>query len=181
MTNAIRASEEMNDGCTTWDLSLTPKDFFKTYFYPYLQISSECDPESQQECTTIHNRVDLRNNDNNLYGINAGRYYGVVLNNGIMIWINKYENKGQGFIFIVDINGDSKPNRNARDIFGFCFTKDGFHGYSHYGFKQNSRYNMSGGYGGCNVNACCSWMGAGGGCSQMIIYDGWQISKDYPW
>lgn len=181
MTNAIRASAEENDEPTGWDLTLTSKEFFERYLMNHLVISSVCDPEKKQKCTTIKTRKDLNGGTGALDMINAGRAYGAVLNNGLIIWLRAYDNKGPGMLVVVDLNGDSGPNRNGRDVFGFVFTQDGFHGYSHYGYNHKRRYDMAGAYGGCNKSACCSWMGSGGGCSTMIMYDNWQINPDYPW
>ncbi len=181
IANAVVASEAENGDHSEWDLTLSPQDFFTKYLKKYLPVVKECLPNSGVKCSNIENRVDLKNTTAPLDGINRGRFYGVVLNNGNILWIQKFNNQGFVYIIMVDINGDKGPNRNGRDLFGFAFTKDGFHGYSHYGFKQNSRYDMAGAWGGCNLNACCSFMGAGGGCSQMIMYDNWQIKSDYPW
>ena len=182
LSNAVVASEVVNGDRFQWDLTLSAQNFFIKYFKDFLPVIKEC-KVGNNKCTSVSVRLPLKNS----YDItpviqNKGDKYSVVLNNGTIIFMSRHENQGVSYLFSVDMNGDKGPNRNGRDVFHFAFTKDGFHGYSHFGSKPGkNRYNMTGAYGGCNRNACCSFARAGGGCSTMIMYDNWQIKKDYPW
>ena len=182
LSNAVVSSEVVNDNCRQWDLTLSAQDFFIKYFKDYLPIIKECKAGTKDRCTSIAARLPLKNSSDQT-GLmqNISKFYSVVLNNGTIIFMDSHENQGKIYLFSIDLNGDKGPNRNGRDVFHFAFTKDGLQGYSHYGFNHKHRYNMTGAYGSCNVNSCCSFARAGGGCSTMIMYDNWQIKDDYPW
>lgn len=182
LSNAVIASEQIDGEHLTWDMTLSAQDFFIKYFKDFLPVVKECKIGAKERCTSVSQRLPLKDSSDTMpFMRNDGREYSLVLNNGTIIYMSKWENNGIMYQFSVDLNGDKGPNRNGRDVFHFHFTKDGLYGYSHYGSKAKGRGNGSGAVGGCNVNSCCSFARAGGGCSTMIMYDGWQIKDDYPW
>lgn len=182
LSNAVVESELVNSEYSTWDMTLSAQNFFIKYFKDFLPVIKECRVATKDRCSSVTQRLPLKNSTDTIPLMrNNGGQYSLVLNNGTIIFMDRHENMGVVYLFSVDLNGDKGPNRNGRDVFHFAFTKDGLHGYSHYGFNHKARYNMSGAYGSCNKNSCCSFARAGGGCSTMIMYDGWQIKDDYPW
>ena len=90
----------------------------------------------------------------------------------------------------IDINGDRDPNRFGRDVFVFSI----------FPFSEQSRgkvvpgTNDQCGNGAIHneltrdqltTSGCATcksdYTGYGYGCAALIMKDGWQIKKDYPW
>ena len=92
----------------------------------------------------------------------------------IQFWKYKYAYIGKDvFTFILDVN-DPKPHiapYNPINYSGITNT------------RKVTRDDILGtGWGGCNPKAAGGgYWGAGDACAALIMLDGWEISKDYPW
>lgn len=132
----------------------------RKFVLPYVDAVKVCEPnECEYKFFTSNNtETDL------------SQFIGFYLKDGTLIRIYAYHGTTRNVwgYFLVDINGDKKPNSLGRDVFManfdltngercgneslFCFFK----------------------WDGCRV-------GAKFGCYDKIYRDGWQIKKDYPW
>ena len=86
----------------------------------------------------------------------------------------------------IDINGLKKPNMLGKDV--FMYTYYIFNGTSSkrngtfvpYGYKANMPreeiINPDG-----SPTWGCNKKGSGESCAALIMFDGWQMSEDYPW
>ena len=133
---------------------------------------------------------DYKQYTNNWGNIREGRYlsnasFSAYLPNGAcVIWNWKgWAGDGRGNLFI-DVDGPYKgPNKEGKDLFVFQYIyanlggqiKDGISiypkGYNN-GEAPSSRSALVQG---------CKKGGSTHMCAALIMYDGWQIAKDYPW
>lgn len=110
-----------------------------------------------------------------------------------------------GFIvYMIDINGNKRPNKMGRDIFSFyLFNHDTLTDASHKNVTKDIKSNLypgsldekgmphyyesrdyimsSASHRGCNKQSAGGHSGIGSACAVVIMKDGWEISKDYPW
>ena len=133
---------------------------------------------------------DYKQYTNNWGNIREGRYlsnasFSAYLPNGAcVIWNWKgWAGDGRGNLFI-DVDGPYKgPNKEGKDLFVFQYIyanyggqiKEGIsiypEGYNN-GEAPSSRSDLVRG---------CKKGGSTHMCAALIMYDGWQIAKDYPW
>ena len=76
-----------------------------------------------------------------------------------------------GIIFIVDVNGPKKPNREAKDI--FVIKLDAPNNkivMQNYSISERNQ-----------IKAYCSSVDDSQVCGALIQMDGWEIADDYPW
>ncbi|CDE43771.1 general secretion pathway protein G [Clostridium sp. CAG:768] len=81
-------------------------------------------------------------------------------------------------VLSIDINGYNRPNRMGRDLFIFLISKSSPNLRFGYNLPLNIKREDL-----LKSNGTCSkdFVGAGWGCSALIMLDGWQIKDDYPW
>ncbi|MBR6164071.1 prepilin-type N-terminal cleavage/methylation domain-containing protein [bacterium] len=167
---------EMMDGVT----GEASQYFTKKYMLPYLSIAKDCGLQTTNECKFEYNNLNGstgRNIDNSYH-----RFY---LSDGTLVAVNARQNlsssghKKMANIF-VDINGQKKPNKQGRDIFGFNYMIDCIFPQLNgklvprY-FDQNRASLVS------NSDSMCHKNQQGDGCLALIMLDSWQIKDDYPW
>ena len=149
---------------SNWTVSYNKTDScFKMYFEPYLKVVKKTNKNRKYYSL---NGTDL----SSTYG-NLTHYY---LYNGVELTFygkSKYPNH---IFILVDLNGEKEPNKLGRDLFYYQFSAS--QGLIPNGASSKSRtYLLQNGTGACNK--------ANNGlyCLGLIVFDGWQISKDYPW
>lgn len=113
--------------------------------------------------------------------------------NGVQLFVadtyrGTSEDASRGVVIMVDINGAySLPNKFGRDTFMFVVNKE--HGFVPQGMYKTSECTppVEGNPGreylkntSCYRYAC-NKQSRGMFCAALIVTDGWQISKDYPW
>lgn len=178
---AIKMSENDNEAVQYWDTSLTGHDFYERYIKKYfihpIEISS----------TELTQRVKRKNLNGTNY---AGTTYlrtsatHVLTNDGSLVTFNLNSSNDKGLWVGIDINGLAKPNTVGKDTFLFFFdSKSGLRPLG----ENNSPRSWK-----CenctrdklitpnNINAC-SRNNTGYWCAALIMYDLWEIKKDYPW
>ena len=97
-----------------------------------------------------------------------------------VIWNGVYTHDASGKVWI-DIDGPYAGfNRMGKDLFYFSYAY-GRDNVAH-GNGQNGR-SLTVGYQGYNRSDLARWCdnGVGDSCTPLVVYDGWQIKKDYPW
>ncbi len=135
--------------------------------------------------SSIHNYTNTMCNNKQTYkflnGGGMGRPFesmspSIKLANGVCISLNRITDQTAEEFFI-DINGPNPPNINGKDLFVFSFrfnegkivpAGDGFS--SSYITTPNYQSN-------CNKDA----QYGGSFCAKVIMDNGWEIPKDYPW
>ena len=92
----------------------------------------------------------------------------------IQFWKYKYAYIGKDvFTFVLDVN-NPKPHIAPYNPINYSGITNA---------RKVTRDDLLGtGWGGCNKKASGGgYWGPGDACSALIMYDGWEISKDYPW
>lgn len=178
-----------------FDTSLSADEFMRTYILPYVKIIKTCN--NKQECY----------GENKLFAIDRKHQIQVgskiyVLSDGSFLWIVKHAG---GIVFYFDLNGAKKPNYSGRDIFNFFLINNTTMG-EWKGCETELGWLKSGLYPGafsacfrpftiykreellgtsvhrsCNKNAPQVNGDVGDACAALIMLDGWEIKKDYPW
>ena len=143
MNNALFSAISENGEVDTWDYpyynagteNVPNTEVFASKILPYLRILKDCGI-SQRNCMLD---VDYKLSDGsnwNGYTYNRYRlYYKVILNDGSYLVIRfeypKCNGNGDGVVgdkcgwFLIDVNGDKKPNKFGQDVFLFIIRKNG--------------------------------------------------------
>ena len=162
-----------NGPITSWEvLSLSGEEFAKQYLIPYLSVMNE-KSSNQFEYTTL--------NKANTF---SRSFYTFYLADGCKIGVRTPSESEWGIeaSIYVDINGDAKPNVMGRDVFRLNywikhnqqpFYSGRFIPYGE-GWKRDDLINSDKPY-------ACRRDKTGDLCAALIMRDGWEISKDYPW
>lgn len=147
-------------------------NFVKTNVIPYVRVIKDCGYTTPLDCTG-----DLE------YYLNkspeAGAYmerYMLYLSNGTSLAFipDNYLGYWTGIIIIIDINGNKKPNTFGKDLFEMRYYGNE-NKLLFFGNGEDRSDMLSDGSNGCNKSS------SGMFCGAVIMYDGWQIAKDYPW
>ena len=165
-----------NPALTESNVEKTIKNFSSTYVVPYLPKVKKA------EYTTFRNAgytKEFTNIDGSLTtgaGLDDYRMF-IMLNDGTYIFIRSgdHENKITNILFWVDVNGLKKPNVMGRDLFLMMLRTDKYSPgklefYNHAIYKYEDFLRK------CQEGADESRM-----CGMLIMMDGWQIKKHYPW
>lgn len=198
LSQAVQKSVSENGEIDEWDYSLSSADFDETYLIPYLKIVKKCEGA---ECITT-------DGFHGYYELNGHKYTQIdksyILSNGMILMKSSY-GLDLGFItYMVDINGNQKPNKMGRDIFSFYlfnhsslnnyykernkkFTSNLYpgglddNGIPHYSETRNYLLSPNA-HRACNKNATLGYhSGVGAACAAVIMKDNWEIKSDYPW
>ena len=181
LSQAVKQAE-LNEGeIKYWNFSLPPENFYKTYIRPYITVSQEfinSDPPFDISYKCLNGRIC------NTYGSYSNKSVPkIILNDGSMIIFDFLGNNYE--VILTDINGYKKPNTWGKDMFAFSIQAEG--GLRPYGLgaaipggsfgdkmDRETIINSS------NARACKKGKD-GVWCVALIMMDGWQINKDYPW
>lgn len=171
LQQAVRmASDEYGD-CEGWDYKLEQNEFMTQYFVPYIKLSKV----RLKETYTYRDLLGVS------HSVNKDMF---VLIDGTIVYYYRneaYQNKN---FILVDLNGDSKPNRLGRDVFAFSFHENILTVYTQYtkininNFKKPGNGGTSGQ---CNRNAKGGVFGPGSYCSTVIMANNCSIPIGYPW
>ena len=176
---AIRMSELDNGEIQYWGTISSGEDFFNKYFKNYFQYTNKY---TSNELWQIAPRK-LLNGTNYTGTTYAGnnRSYHIMLTDGTLLTLN-YDYSNSIWVGI-DTNGLSKPNQIGKDTFLFIFSSqyglkplgaDGTPNSWNYG--TYNRNNIKG-----NSGNACNKQKTGYWCAALIMNDGWEMRKDYPW
>ena len=148
--------------------------FAETYMKPYLKYNG------------IPGSYKLSDKGYSSYYTKDGRGYFsakdiryiMELSNGVTLFIG-YNGNGDVYslpIIFVDINGKTKPNVLGRDFFKFDLDSVSKMKIipSGYGYKREKLLELCAKNGGGKIYDNLS-------CTGLIMHDGWEIKRDYPW
>ena len=143
MNNALFSAISENGEVDTWDYpyynagteNVSNTEVFASKILPYLRILKDCGI-SQRNCMLDVNYKLSDGSNWNGYTYNRYRlYYKVILNDGSYLVIRfeypKCNGSGDGVVgdkcgwFLIDVNGDKKPNKFGQDVFLFIIRKNG--------------------------------------------------------
>lgn len=181
LSQAVKRAELSEGEIKYWNFSLLPENFYKTYIRPYITVSQEfinSDPPFDISYKCLNGRIC------NTYGSYSNKSVPkIILNDGSMIIFDFLGNNYE--VILTDINGYKKPNTWGKDMFAFSIQAEG--GLRPYGLgaaipggsfgdkmDRETIINSS------NARACKKGKD-GVWCAALIMMDGWQINKDYPW
>lgn len=176
----LKMAEIDNGEISNWEPVNNGHEFFVKYIKNYVKASDE------YTSNTLWRIAPRKNLNGTAYSGSTYATWGnsisthFMLPDGILITLNagSLNNIWVG----IDTNGLKKPNQIGKDTFLFIFTSK--HGlqplggsgtssgwnYGTYSRKTIIEHNSNG----CNLNANGYW------CSALIMNDGWEIKKDYP-
>ncbi len=191
LNQAIKLSEYDNGEIESWDYTLSPADWVDKYIRNYAKIS---DINSR----TVKQSERWKLLDGTLLNWGSGMYtnpkYSLINGVWVSFYINKYSGtvnyRKQGVWIIVDVNGNTGPNRMGRDvfvmsIFPYAYPDEkivmGAHeqcgsGTLHRQMTKREQL-LNSGCATCKKDKS----GWGFGCSRLIQLDNWRIAPDYPW
>ena len=188
LSQALKMSETEYGTMDSWDFSNFESqnermnDFTSRYLIPNLKILKTCVPSSS-ECWA-DNILALNKKLIHTYLIN-GMHASFVTVSGYSVY---YWPDTTGVWFLIDINGLKKPNIVGRDIFRFRLCIDDGNNAKNYAlnpygadrklYYKNDLINGNSN-GGCNKDNSSIY--AGDTCAALIMYNNWEITKDYPW
>ncbi len=177
LNQALQMSQAENGDLSNWDFSLTGLDFYNRYLVKYL-----IQAKNYNKVVKPDDYVDYvlsGQKHQNSFAFNTGSAK-VLLVNGVYMTVST---SGNTKMITFDINAFKKPNTIGKDIFYFEISSS--KGLMPYGivsteYKLPENYTretlLSASYAnGCNKKKWGSW------CTALIMLDGWEIKKDYPW
>ncbi len=162
-------------------LDLGAEEYFKTYWAPYIKVSTYCSKAADCGYKSNNPFISLDNSNMNV-GIADGKNStrtAFLTPDGFMyiVYTANYPNGSKDpkpfYRVLVDINGSTPPNRSGNDVFWLVRAEeDGIHpdGYSSSlkSVQQYCSYDLSGG-------------SSGNTCGDYIRRSGWKIDSSYPW
>lgn len=176
----IKLSEADNGPLEYWDTTLNGHEFFNKYIKNYIKSIQEL---STTELWSIAPRQLLNGSSYTGTTYRGNNSTHVFLADGSMITFNLNSSGDKGLWIGIDINGTQRPNKVGKDTFIFFLSAK--YGLQPIGGKGTGSTWSYGEYDrnkitGSNGNACSKGK-TGYWCSTLIINDGWEIAKDYPW
>ncbi len=186
---AVSRAEALNMSRQHWDYSLSGHDFFYEYLTPFISISKKKKSDVENENDIIY----LQTSGQPETGLLAARgsAYIVTLMSGAQIFAategsSAYTLNSPYKSYLVDVNGQKKPNKLGRDLFMIDVSRDlgvvphaKNDGEEITEAKKRTRDQLRNGP--SNEGYQCSKSGRGIWCAALIMADGWQIKDDYPW
>ena len=147
IAQATRMAESRINTIQEWELTdMTNAEIFNYYYKPFLQIGKNCTGRSSTDCWATTSAFNGRSADGGgRYGITGYADVAFTLADGINVTITKTVTIDERFgiesslptslIFMVDVNGETGPNRIGKDVFAFALTDigilpAGIHNYS---------------------------------------------------
>ncbi len=195
MPTMIIDSQTAPDITDEWDSIIN--HFATNYLVPYLKVAKTCKSGiSTEDCGILYpsKQIDGSPTPPDMMMYNPKDKYRIQLTNGMQIGVGKYtpQEGGDGFTFLVDINGKSGPNRLAHDQFYFaisaatCNTTNQYYCDKH-NFIQGGlpyRSSTSNNMFDTSINRCINniefWGTKGADCAAVLQQNGWKIPDNYP-
>lgn len=184
LAQAVKLSEVKNESCEYWDYTLPADEFFKRYLSEFLSIGAS-------SITDLNVQYKYLNGNDCFEDLCTTDSYIRALNDGTLIIVSRHQFLTNGRVISVDINGLKKPNVVGKDFFSFAITpKNGVvpFGYGDFGFgdidgEGNAQFfgNYDRNVLTANKTYACNKAKQGFWCTALIMYDGWEIKRDYPW
>ena len=182
LSQAVNSAKQEHGDISNWDFELSNTDFADKYILPYLKIS--------KTISGLNDKFYWRMNTlgtKNIFtswawdggqGNNVTKNPIYILSNGSAITISHFFDLQMRVT--IDINARKAPNMMGIDGFVFYFDKKsnqlrpvGF------GYDRSTMLNENNGYSCTRRDSPDYYQGSW--CAALIMLDGWQISKDYPW
>ncbi len=179
---ALRRSELENEPLQSWDFTLDGHKFFERYIKNYFANANEI--------TTVELNKKVKSPRKRLSGLdyigsayNSSQATHFLINDGSLITLNLVSSSQDALWIAIDINGFAEPDTIGKDTFYFIFSsKYGLRPLGDRGTPSNwqcqdcTRSKLLG-----NSTAACNKQSNGYWCTYLIMNDGWEIRKDYPW
>lgn len=179
---AIKHSEAYNESSEFWDTTLNGDEFFNKYIKNYVQFTNEY---TSSELWAIAPRKNLDGSTYNgtTYSKGYANSFHIILTDGTLLTLNLNSGTENAIWVGIDTNGLSKPNQIGKDTFLFIFS-------SQYGLQPlgGSGTPETWSYGEFDRDKiltqsshACNKKQSGYWCASIIMNDGWEMRKDYPW
>lgn len=175
-TQALEMSKIDNGDFTGWDYSGDTvydksKNFTDKYIAPYLKVIKQCKVNASDDKNTCYFSPTGLNGVKDVIG-NMSGYETLILADGSKLVISA-ENPIYKVIYF-DINSSKGPNTLGKDVFPFEFSLKTGRFKPRYAYETVEE-TIEDKAQGCNKNQ------NGLACANLIMLQGWEITKDYPW
>ncbi|MBR6163416.1 type II secretion system protein [bacterium] len=155
--------------------------FLNKYVVPYVAIAKNCGNSTEGDCSFTYKTLNGTNGSQDATTISK-----IYLNDGTLVAVATGVNDNESLAnFVIDINGQKKPNKVGRDVFFFNYTLkhiDPIRAQNHVGRFFPWAYSWSREQiTGDEYEGCCNKSQKGMYCAALIMRDMWQIKDDYPW
>lgn len=184
VSNALQMAKAEHGDFELWDYSdsndiQASSDFADEYLIPYLNVIKTCGTDTTGGC-----EVEFTKLNGSIYSSSSlSKYTRFVSNDGTLVFVRAAVNASDStfpkIIYIeFDINGLKRPNKLGRDFFQFAVVLDTTQDM----YRPTGRLNASGQSQTIeSIKSNCSKENSGGYCAAWIMYNNWEIPKDYPW
>lgn len=194
INNAIKLSEVDSGDLSGWKFSSrTGASFFEEYLQPYMRGVTKV---ALKKTGMIYKESSGARETGLalLRDLNSANIYTTL--NGVQLFFGSVTVSGSNASsvgFIIDTNGYDPPNQFGKDLFIFTISAQkglypmGFYNTSEFTFNVQPNRNRKILLGlqnpktGSGYRYKCSKTGRGMWCGALIMADGWQIKRDYPW
>ena len=203
INQAILISQAKYGTLDQWDFSdLATQEEQTTYFgehylLPNIKTLRVCTPTSEECWAKTYTLDGQERNIHSSNRKNPDNSFIAASGYSVYYWVHAV---GNGGWIVIDTNGPKKPNIIGKDVFPFVMSwgnsnqnsstkRDTCQGYKLGLYPYNlackvmpTRDELING--GTTVSNCKKGTNsvlAGYACSALIMYDNWEISKDYPW
>ena len=163
--SAVKLSEVQNGDLAGWDFNLSSTDFTEKYLFAYWRLKKDT-------ANKVKNKLRYKTlfgdflRDNDLVSGSKTNVY--TIPSGATLFIDSYKHPDNKY-FSIDINGDSGPNISGKDYFHFCLSRDLGVIPQWYGKSESV------------LKDKCYNTDNSSGCGALIMYNDWELPKDYPW
>ena len=168
---------ELGEPAFSHTTNLNSKEYFDTYWAPYIKISQYC--ETARDCgySNYTPFTQANGQKSGWYVVEPRLRTTFITADGFLYTIFLATWKGEGgkdkvnnANILVDINGGKMPNKFGVDVFWLTRTEDNDSSIRTLGYTETE----------ATINSDCSTSGIGYYCAEKILRDGWKITGLYP-
>ena len=183
LNQAFMQSQQVNGDFDTWPIGEEIEDvdkYFNFYYKPYFNGVQIC--KNAKKCGYKSNLPwqNLSGKSVNWGLITDTTRVFFILNDGTTVFIPRNSTHSSGepayvnyLLMYVDVNGYKSPNVLGKDVFQFVMDKNNTIKPMCYNKTLDYIKTHCAKNGDIDLSTNC--------CTALIMYDGWEIKKDYPW
>ena len=170
--------DELGEPTITDSTNMNSRQYFDTYWAPFIKILSYCDTASKCGYASYTPFTNTKGSSSSWYVVESNLRSTFMTMEGFVYviflatWQNAYNGEKKAVpLVLVDINGGAKPNKYGKDVFFLTRVEDDGGGIRTNCFGKTD----------AEIKQECSTTGTGECCAERIRRAGWKIEKDYPW
>ena len=175
INQALKLSEADNGESEYWNngFDIGAEEYLNKYWLPYFNVLKICKTYSECNYNNAYPYKYLNGNNFNLGFASVQRRIPFITTDGVLFSISIGTGTNEALTednnIYIDINASREPNTLGKDYFVFKLIKN--KGILPAGYDIEKQ----------NIDASCKKTGSGTYCAQLIMMNGWQFPKDYPY